>query len=456
VDIKPDNFMIAFDPPHVKKPSPVHTRIRVIDVGLFESFKDAVSQKHRQDIFPTGKVVGTPIYASIHVLQGHGVSRRDDMEALGYVLLEMILLILHTARDTSGGKKNHGGLPAHGLLPWSDGKSDAEILERKKAMMDKFLQSNPKNVVSKSRTQVTPTSTDSSLWNDLTSLHYDSVGFAMKEFMTRVRNMDYDEKPNYVELRSIVSKIHVRLSANKVPLKQPRTSLSSQQSTSNENSASHIVNRNIRRKSESTDMDVSEKKATRVLRKRVVTQSIVEEYYEDAAADDENEEEEDDCKKPWKKSVKKSTPIVEITDSLEDETTYDTAPVGDDMDWECMDSVKPSDDNPVLPSLQLMVVEGPHKGESMSVSTSCVLGRASKKCANPDFMDLRKDAQIGSCHAKVSFCRSSKGILSLRVTDQKQSNGTLVNNRKIPSGGYRQVFVGDKIQIGSSVLEVKR
>ena len=51
-DIKPENVMIAYDSPQAsKKPSPLHTRIRIIDVGLFETFKDAMTQKHRQHFY---------------------------------------------------------------------------------------------------------------------------------------------------------------------------------------------------------------------------------------------------------------------------------------------------------------------------------------------------------------------------------------------------------------------
>ena len=108
------------------------------------------------------------------------------------------------------------------------------------------------------------------------------------------------------------------------------------------------------------------------------------------------------------------------------------------------------------PSLQLIVVGGPHSGESFSVSATSVLGRQNSKSAQGHDFNLKKDSQIGASHATVTLSTSKQGIHSLRVTDLKTPSGTFVNNHQIPSGKFRQAFIGDKIQVGSTVLEVKR
>ena len=76
-DIKPDNFVMG--PPHGK-------RVYILDFGLSKAYWDPVSKAHipyRDD----KSLTGTPRYASVHAHQGIEQSRRDDMEAIGYVLI---------------------------------------------------------------------------------------------------------------------------------------------------------------------------------------------------------------------------------------------------------------------------------------------------------------------------------------------------------------------------------
>lgn len=128
VDVKPENFMIAIateSKPTKKKSSPtlalsLAERIRMIDLGLMESSKDVMKNKHRMDQFPNGQVVGTPVYASLNVLNGHTVSRRDDLEACIYVLIEFVLALQHQ-HDSDNDKKTMEELA---LLPWTKAKSD--------------------------------------------------------------------------------------------------------------------------------------------------------------------------------------------------------------------------------------------------------------------------------------------------------------------------------------------
>ncbi|CAF0936618.1 unnamed protein product [Rotaria sordida] len=77
-DIKPDNFLIG-----IEKDS---TKIFLIDFGLAKKFFDHRLNKHIS--YKEGKsLTGTPRYVSISTHLGIEQSRRDDMEALAYVLI---------------------------------------------------------------------------------------------------------------------------------------------------------------------------------------------------------------------------------------------------------------------------------------------------------------------------------------------------------------------------------
>jgi serine/threonine protein kinase len=85
-DIKPENFMIRAG------------EIYMIDFGLATFFTDD-GRTHRHDE-RTDTLVGTPKYTSINIHIGHTYSRRDDIIAIGYMMMEF----------------EYTGTP----LPWSD------------------------------------------------------------------------------------------------------------------------------------------------------------------------------------------------------------------------------------------------------------------------------------------------------------------------------------------------
>ena len=77
-DIKPDNFLVGLN----KRSNLVH----IIDFGLAKKFRDPKTSKHIP--YREGKsLTGTARYASINTHAGFEQSRRDDLEAIGYVLM---------------------------------------------------------------------------------------------------------------------------------------------------------------------------------------------------------------------------------------------------------------------------------------------------------------------------------------------------------------------------------
>jgi len=105
-DIKPDNFLMGLhDQASV---------LYIIDFGLAKKYRDPKTQEHIP-YREKKSLTGTARYASINAQMGIEQSRRDDMEAIGYVLMYL----------------NRGSLPWQGFQVQSKTEKYQKILEAK-------------------------------------------------------------------------------------------------------------------------------------------------------------------------------------------------------------------------------------------------------------------------------------------------------------------------------------
>ena len=130
-DIKPDNFLLGLNDQKKK--------IYIIDFGLCKSY---MTNDEHNPVKKTNNLIGSLTYASINTHNCIELSRRDDMESLGYMLIYFYL----------------------GKLPWQD------------------LSSENVNVIQKLKQDIT--------------IH-DKLPQILVNYIKYVRCLEYEEKPNY-------------------------------------------------------------------------------------------------------------------------------------------------------------------------------------------------------------------------------------------------------------------
>jgi casein kinase 1 len=122
-DIKPENFLIG---------EPDKYLIYLIDFGLSKKYKSSRTNKHVKFQL-TKKFTGTARYASINSIRGVEQSRRDDLEAVGYMLLYFL---------------NRGNLPWKGISCKERADKYYKIYQMKKNLnYDIFCKNMPKEII---------------------------------------------------------------------------------------------------------------------------------------------------------------------------------------------------------------------------------------------------------------------------------------------------------------------
>jgi casein kinase 1 len=152
-DIKPDNFLFGVG----KKANIVH----IIDFGLSKKYRDASTKQHIK-FSDKRALTGTARYASINSHMGNEQSRRDDIEAITYLIIYLF----------------------SGKLPWQ-GISFHNKAEKYRMIMNVKLNTTPETLCRNSPPEI------------VTILSY-------------ARSLRFEETPDYSFLRSNIQKIAER------------------------------------------------------------------------------------------------------------------------------------------------------------------------------------------------------------------------------------------------------
>merc|ERR1719330_105597 len=155
-DIKPENFLIG--------PKERANMIYLIDFGLAKEYRNVVTGEHiaNRERPDRGGFVGTVRYASVNAHKGMEQSRRDDVEAVSYLLLFFL----------------RGKLPCQGITASSKEEKKDLILECKMNSGMEALKT------------VTPP--------------------AFFSLLTYCRSLHFEDRPNYGYLRRIFKDVAVR------------------------------------------------------------------------------------------------------------------------------------------------------------------------------------------------------------------------------------------------------
>ena len=153
-DIKPDNFLMGRSP---KKSSVLY----LIDFGLAKKYRDQKTHQHipyREN----KNLTGTARYASINAHVGIEQSRRDDLEAIGYVLMYF----------------NRGALPWQGIKANTKQEKYHKIMEKKMSTsVDQLCKGFPAEFAS---------------------------------YLNYCRSLRFEDKPDYAYLRRLFKDLAVR------------------------------------------------------------------------------------------------------------------------------------------------------------------------------------------------------------------------------------------------------
>ena len=149
-DIKPDNFVMGIND--------LCQYVYILDFGLAKKYRSSTTLK-QYPLFYRKVLTGTARYASINALRGLEHSRRDDLEAAGYMLMYFL----------------------RGSLPWQGLQAKTKE-ERYKKILEKKVEISSKNLC-------------------------EGFPYEFEKYVEYTKNMEYLDPPDYEMLRGLFSHV---------------------------------------------------------------------------------------------------------------------------------------------------------------------------------------------------------------------------------------------------------
>ena len=149
-DIKPENFVMGLNQ--------YSNIVYLIDFGLAKKYR-SIKTLVQNPLTINKKFTGTARYASINALKGYEHSRRDDLESLGYIFVYFL----------------------KGKLPWQKIKSKIKD-EKYNKILQKKLEISSQELCR-------------------------GIPKEFEIFIEYVKNIKYEEKPDYIKLHNLLNKI---------------------------------------------------------------------------------------------------------------------------------------------------------------------------------------------------------------------------------------------------------
>jgi serine/threonine protein kinase len=407
-DIKTANFMLApGEGDGMTLEEKLASRIRLLDLAMADQYNNMYLDDEQ------GGMVGTPLYASLNVHANKKATRRDDLEAVGYVVAELLTQL------SSGDPSKQ--------LPWSNGKSDEEIGEIKRAMV-----------------------------SDPNSLFYKQLGdhktiSVFSQYLTTVRGYSFKQEPQYKELTKLLQKLVVQRakvpSAEKTAAKKsPRRKtpkIATEGGTKHDLSSRSAATQNptVRSRQNSINVDVDCKK------------DIVEEM--DWEYTNENEVPEEGDKKPkacLDSSRRRDNCVIdECSNRRKKKKARSEVNMWDKSDDDLEDGVATMPTRLQRRGVKVRIVAGPHQGESFVIEDggmeTVVLG--SNPTTKMGKVVSLKDKTVAPTHVRLDLSLKKGMKPALTVTNKSKDKKVFVNKDPVNS---TKAFIDSTIHIGDTSL----
>ena len=263
VDIKPDNFMVASLGSKVTDDS-LAQALRLIDLGLVKSLTSVGG--HIANDGTTG-VSGNALYASLHVHEHNTPSRRDDVQAVLFLIGEIVLQVQALDNGTAP-PYGRGDRASH--LPWSQEQSDEGVGgEKRRQVLDR----------------------NSAFYEIMPS----DAANILFQCITAVNEYSHKKKPDYETLRVSLSTLRVPRTSNHKPAarKTNKQALKSQPTRKSPRRRSKDTSTPKDDDNDETEGPAASKRPSKHARARALFDDDDDVIMEEVDADDDNIENEE-------------------------------------------------------------------------------------------------------------------------------------------------------------------